>query len=108
MTLELTHTLCLSTDNNTKFLKKGGGVEKEKTFCACSMPVNELGGFMIFVVLWYGSTRRLNCQYFWFKTSQKMGPQLKVSSDRQMEQAIEHRINWQQWKSRRRLSKVPT
>ena len=28
-----------------------------------------------------GSTRRHNRQWFWFKTSQKMGPQLKVSSE---------------------------
>ena len=36
-----------------------------------------------------GSTERLNQQWFWFKTSQKMGSQLKVSSDRLEELAIE-------------------
>ena len=29
-----------------------------------------------------GSIRRLNWQWFWFKMSQKTGPQIKVSSDR--------------------------
>ena len=32
---------------------------------------------------------RLNLQWFWFKTSQKMGPRLKVSSDRLVEPGIE-------------------
>ena len=34
-------------------------------------------------------TRMLSRQLFWFKTSQKMGPQLKVSSDRLGEPVIE-------------------
>ena len=62
----------------------------KKLFCGCSLAVTSTG----WVGLWLcgfmsWSTKRLNRQWFWFKTSQKMGLQLKVSSDRLVELEIE-------------------
>ena len=67
--------------------KKGWG--DRENICACSTAVTELSRFM---VLWSGSTPKLKCQCFCFKTSQKTGAQLKVSSDRLMELGIKHRV----------------